>query len=397
VIYDEACDFAMRGEFTTAEKLFRKLINRNDPTFGAFSHEWVNLLREYVRIHDMAQRRNTRKIAQGQWLNYTQQFPKAFVDDIFDPKNVTQLFVAESTSPVIPVSPPPAAVQPKPAPVSPPPPAPKPAKPRSANVLPAPFAWVDIPAGKVSLVNTWDDDSKVYLKKDKPQTFDVAAFKLAKYPLTNAQFKLFVDAGGYREKRWWTAAGWEAKLKGWAWKGSEYMETNQPWTEPRYWQDAKWNTPDQPVVGVSWYESVAFCQWLSEQTGEKIMLPTEQQWQFAAQGQEGRVYPWGKDWDGTRCNNSVKPQDSNVTTPVRQFEGKGDSPFGIVDMAGNVWEWCLTDYEQGTQDINSNATYRVLRGGSWINYSSDYFRCVFRLRNDPHNGGDDRGLRLALS
>lgn len=132
-------------------------------------------------------------------------------------------------------------------------------------------------------------------------------------------------------------------------------------------------------------------------TGENIMLPTEAQWQYAAQGDDGRTYPWGNDWDCKRCNNSVSPCSSNVTTPVTQYEGrnKGDSPFDVVDMAGNVWEWCLTDYEKQTDDINSTANSRVLRGGSW-DYKYTYnFRCGYRLKDNPHDGFDDIGFRVA--
>jgi formylglycine-generating enzyme required for sulfatase activity len=113
-------------------------------------------------------------------------------------------------------------------------------------------------------------------------------------------------------------------LKGWIWKDGKYVETNQPWTEPRYWTDSTWNGDEQPVVGVSWYEAAAYCKWLSELTGEAITLPTEQQWQRAAQGDDGRAYPWGPNWDRSRCNNNVDGRGIGRTTPVRQYEGKGD-------------------------------------------------------------------------
>jgi formylglycine-generating enzyme required for sulfatase activity len=217
------------------------------------------------------------------------------------------------------------------------------AKPTSLSLLPAPFDWIEIP------------------KK---------GYRIAKYPITNAQFRKFIEAGGYTNQQWWTAAGWKQREK-------------DNWAEPRYWNDAKWNGDTHPVVGVSWYESVAFCLWLSETTGEKIMLPTEDQWQYAAQGDDGRVYPWGKQWDAIRCNNNVDSKGIGKTTPVRQYEGKGDSPFGVVDMAGNVWEWCLTDYTNKTHDINNNATLRVLRGGLWFDSNTGFFRCDYRGRYDP--------------
>jgi len=234
-----------------------------------------------------------------------------------------------------------------------------PAKPGSLELMPAPFSWIEIP------------------KK---------GYSIAKYPVTNAQFAKFLEAGGYRERKWWTDAGWKQREK-------------SGWTEPRYWNDSKWNGADQPMVGVSWFEAVAFCLWLSDVTGEKIMLPTEDQWQYAAQGDDGRTYPWGNDWDCKRCNNSVKPCDSNVTTPVTQYEGKnkGDSFFGAVDMAGNVWEWCLTDYDNKTNDVNSSAENRVLRGGSWGYFNSVGFRCDYRSWLTPFYRNLSRGFRLARS
>ncbi len=228
-------------------------------------------------------------------------------------------------------------------------------KPNSTSLMPAPFAWMDIP-GK--------------------------GYSIAKYPITNAQFAKFIEADGYSQKKWWTEAGWSQREK-------------DKWTQPRYWTDAKWNGAEQPVVAVSWYEAVAFCLWLSDTTEEKIMLPTEDQWQYAAQGDDGRAYPWGNDWDCKRCNNSVKPCDSNATTPVRQYEGNGDSPFGVVDMAGNVWEWCLTDYEDKTNDVNSPANRRVLRGGSWLNVNNGFFRCGIRGRGDPILWNNGIGFRVS--
>jgi formylglycine-generating enzyme required for sulfatase activity len=211
---------------------------------------------------------------------------------------------------------------------------------------------------------------------------------ISKYPITNAQFAKFIDAGGYRERKWWTEAGWEAREEGWHYDSdNEWKPSGKPSIEPLYWGDSNWNGAEQPVVGVSWYEAVAFCLWLSEITGAQIMLPTEDHWQYAAQGDDGRDYPWGKDWDCKRCNNSVKPCNSSVTTPVRHYEGKGDSPYGVVDMAGNVWEWCLTDYDNRANNINIDATDRVLRGGSLDYNHTDDFRCDSRFGYSPQSGG----------
>jgi len=240
---------------------------------------------------------------------------------------------------------------------------------KTAFTFPAPFAWVDIP-GK--------------------------GYSIAKYPITNAQYAKFIDAGGYNQRNWWTDAGWEAKLKGitFDWNTGAGVATGTPWTEPRYWNISQWNGAEQPVVGVTWYEAVAFCLWLSDVTGEKIMLPTEDQWQYACQGDDGRTYPWGNEWDCTRCNNSVKPCQSDMTTPVQQYEGKGDSPFGAVDMSGNVWEWCLTEYDNKTNDLNSTNS-RVVRGGSWFYFSTADCRCGFRYGDIPYGWYNFRGFRAS--
>jgi formylglycine-generating enzyme required for sulfatase activity len=230
-------------------------------------------------------------------------------------------------------------------------------KPRSRDLLPQPFDWIEIP-GK--------------------------GYSIAKYPVTNAQFKLFIDAGGYQNRQWWTEAGWEACERG-------------KWTQSQYWTDTTWSGAEQPLVSVSWYEAVAFCQWLSDMTDEQILLPTEDQWQYSAQGDDGRLYPWGNKWDCKRCNNSVSPCDSDRTSPVQQYEGKGDSPFGVVDMAGNVWEWCLTDDDNFTNDIHSAANSRVLRGGSWYSINTGSFRCDYRNWLTPVSGNGSVGFRLALS
>jgi formylglycine-generating enzyme required for sulfatase activity len=236
------------------------------------------------------------------------------------------------------------------------------------DILPPPFDWIEIPGGSGTLKT---DESGVTLQ------IPTERYWIAKYPLTNAQFAKFIEAGGYKTEKWWTEAGWQQRKS----KG---------WTEPRYWDDNKWNGSNQPVVGVSWYEAVAFCLWLSDTTGDKIMLPTEAQWQYAAQGTDGRDYPWGKEWDSQRCQNS------GGTSLVTKYEGKGDSPFGVVDMAGNVWEWCLTEYNGGNNDINGTDV-RVLRGGSWDPSDTDNFRCDYRGRVDPNFRGDNGGFRLALS
>ena len=222
-------------------------------------------------------------------------------------------------------------------------------KPSSLDLMPKPFEWIEIP-GK--------------------------GYSIAKYPITNTQFAKFVEAGGYDEQKWWTKIGWQVLQE-------------RRWTQPRYWGDKKWNGFDYPVVGVTWYEAVAFCLWLSETSEESILLPTSEQWQYAAQGDdEKRLFPWGRRWNKKKCNNS-----GNGTTPVTEFEGKGDSVFGVVDMAGNVWEWCLTGYESKSNELNGTEA-RTMRGGSWDKGKIDFFRCDYVNSYDPSNSIDLVGFRI---
>lgn len=252
--------------------------------------------------------------------------------------------------------------------------APKPGILRTEDILLPLIEWVEISSGKVTM------EKGGYLKAKT--IVEVDAFTIAKYPTTNAQFALFVEAGGYQQKQWWTEAGWRQKEQ-------------EQWQEPRYWWDKKWNSAEMPVVGVSWYEVAAFCQWASAATNQHIVLPCEQEWQRAAQGDDERKYPWGNAWNCQRCNNSVKPCANDQTTEVKAYEDKGVSPFGVVDMVGNSWEWCRTGYETGSHEMDGSDV-RVLRGGSWYDYELNIFRVTHRYRDRPQDRGDNLGFRVSL-
>jgi formylglycine-generating enzyme required for sulfatase activity len=249
--------------------------------------------------------------------------------------------------------------------------------PSSLDLMPAPFEWIDLPG---EFGKKW---------KGKP-------YSIAKYPVTNAQFAEFIHAGGYHEPRWWTEIGWKANQEGWNYDSDrKFKQSVNKWREPRYWNDPQWNELEQPVVGISWYEAVAFCLWLSDASGENIMLPTNQQWQYAAQGDDGRIYPWGNDWYGNQCNSKVRGIGIGKTTPVRKYEGIGDSPFGVVDMSGNVWEWCLTDYDNRTNDMNSTGIFRVLQGSYWGEINPLFFACANRERDNASVRKVTIGFRIA--
>ncbi len=226
-----------------------------------------------------------------------------------------------------------------------------------------------------------------WVKNELPQhEVTLPAFAISRYAVTNAEFANFVEDGGYTTSAYWSEAGWQQK-------------TAELWSQPRYWEDEKWNHPSQPVVGVSWYEATAYCRWLSAKTGREYRLPTEAEWEKAARGTDGRRYPWGNSWDPARCNN--KEGGPGKTTEVGEYP-QGDSPFNVGEMVGQIWEWCSTQYAaypyepRDGRENGEREEVRVLRGGSW--YDSDpegVCRCAFRLWNGPRLRGSSGGFRCA--
>jgi formylglycine-generating enzyme required for sulfatase activity len=224
---------------------------------------------------------------------------------------------------------------------------------------------------------------------EKQHALYLPAYRLGVYPVTNVEYGRFVEAGGYGERRWWTEAGWAQKEKG-------------GWTEPRYWNDSRFNLPNQPVVGVSWYECVAYCRWLSAESGQAYRLPTEAEWEKGARGTDGRRYPWGDAFEAGRLNALEGEQVVWATTPVGVYAG-GVSPYGAYDCAGNVWEWCATQWgkrypydvkeDEWTEIYLQGDAARVLRGGSWGLYQN-VARCAFRSRSYPRFRNSNNGLRV---
>ncbi|UCF94730.1 MAG: formylglycine-generating enzyme family protein, partial [Desulfobacterales bacterium] len=249
---------------------------------------------------------------------------------------------------------------------------------------------VTIPAGTFLM-----GDDKDYAAKPKHEVV-LPEFRIGKYPVTNAEFREFIEAGGYDEKRWWTQAGWRRREK-------------ENWSEPRYWGGIRVDKPNQPVVGVSWYECLAFCRWLRTVTDEPYRPPTEAEWEKAARGTDGRQYPWGNEFEPQRLNSSEGDQIVNDPTPVGLYP-TGVSPYGCQDMAGNVWEWTSThwgkdwdkpeysypyDPSDGRENLEAgDDVCRVLRGGSGFRYVA---RCAFRELDYPLYWSSNRGFRVVVS
>ena len=211
---------------------------------------------------------------------------------------------------------------------------------------------------------------------------ELEEFEISQYPVTNQWFKKFMDSGGYEESKFWTEQG-QLWLEG----------VNE--TQPKHWNDRRFNCPNQPVVRVCWYEAAAFCNWLtiSRNDGFCYSLPTEQQWEAAAAGKEKREYPWGKRQDGF-CN--TMETEIGKTSAVGVFP-QGATPEKIHDMAGNVWEWTRSCYEpeEAQDDFAIDVEFGqgpILRGGAWY-FKWGSARCVTRDRDLPTFRLDYIGFR----
>jgi serine/threonine protein kinase len=224
--------------------------------------------------------------------------------------------------------------------------------------------FVRVPAGAFVLGS--DANKDLHAQPDElPQgQVELDEFWISKYPVTVTQFTLFTSA------------------------------TNRP---------APFDFPQKsghPVVNVSWYDALVFCRWASDLTGKQVRLPTEAEWEKAARGTDGRIYPWGDELDAARLNCA----DANIggTTPVDRFPG-GASPYGAWDMAGNVWEWVNDWYKPDyyAERVSKNpqgpetGNYKALRGGAW--FSDQYHvRAADRTNFNPENRYDYVGFRLVM-
>lgn len=228
-------------------------------------------------------------------------------------------------------------------------------------------AFLEVPAGE-------------FLYGDDKQPSNIPyRYWVAQYPVTNEQFAAFIAGHGYQTQKYWSKAGWK-------WK--EERERIQP----GYMDDANFNNPIFPVVGVSWYEAEAYAAWLNEQLksagklpeGYIVCLPTEEEWERAARGTDGREYPWVGEFQESYANTN---ETGKFGPTVVCTYPQGLSPTGAWDMSGNVFEWTRT--KEGSSF--------VWRGGSWSNDVRNV-RCAYRHRLVPGNLFDfSIGIRLILS
>ena len=223
---------------------------------------------------------------------------------------------------------------------------------------------LDVPAGTVVMGNDQRPSGGPAPPDEVPRhVVDVDAFELTATPVTNAQYAGFVRATGRA-----APIDWDDR------------------TPPRH--------DDHPVTHVDWHDATAFCRWAGGR------LPTEAEWEKAARGVDGRLYPWGEhppDADRTHAFHGLK---HGATAPVGAAPG-GASPYGLLDMAGNVWEWVSSAYRpypydtgDGRESPESDES-RVLRGGSYASLTAGHLRCARRSASRPRRRSAHIGFRVA--
>ncbi len=232
---------------------------------------------------------------------------------------------------------------------------------------------VTIPAGEFIF-----GISQANEKTSIPRRWDIAekyiycpTFSISIYETSTREFRKFILDGGYRRPEFWSAGG------------NKFREFYAGQIRERY------PAGDEPCAGVSYYEAEAYCRWLSVKTRTKYRLPTEIEWEKAARGTEGRLFPWGNRWIPKACNWN---DDSNEDLiPNGEVDGyrfiaekgvypEGISPYGCFEMSGNVCEWCASWIDKG------NKKWRVLRGGHfWMIYPR-FFQTTYRSGAPPEVG-----------
>ena len=258
----------------------------------------------------------------------------------------------------------------------------------TAQQVLATIEWVSIPEGTFLMGSTREEaktayeDAKLRSSMLEQYTFEaelpqhrvyLSTYEISRYEITNAQYRAFIEATNRPTPR-----------------GHNGEET---------WTDATLNSDTQPVIGVTWFDAQAFAEWIGGS------LPTEAQWERAARGVERRTYPWGNTPPKARQHANFARR-YNRPMPVGQFP-KGESPNGIADLAGNVWEWCLdeyspTFYEQHTEAISQNPLNlrfrdvlraRIIRGGAW-DVGRAFLRSSLRFKFYPLDSTHTIGFRV---
>jgi len=310
------------------------------------------------------------------------------------------------------------------------------------------IVWVEVPPGPFWMGSAEDDEMAYDDEKPRHRVDIPYRYWISRYPITNGQYRPFVESGGYDEPRYWTEEGWAwrtgerepdfSPLDDWRDEElkNQYIEwvtgrTVEQRSWPYRWDHPRWGLDNRPVVGVTWFEALAYCNWLTGQLrraprdlpawrdGEPaisnlqsdtllVRPPTEPEWEKAARGDEGRRWPWGDEWVDGRAN--TEKAGIGETSAVGCFPA-GASPYGLLDVAGNVWEWTSSkwgrtsvyrpdygypyDPADGREDP-AGPDLRAVRGGSWGSNQRDA-RCAYRGWVIPGGFNNPLGFRVVVS
>ena len=206
--------------------------------------------------------------------------------------------------------------------------------------------WIPIPAGRYRMGSDLPE-----LNENQPShPIELAAFHISRYLVTQEEYQRFIDAN----------------------PDQKAPSSSDPRAAAYCWRERRLppGTERLPVVLVSWQEAVDYCQWLSEQTGKLCRLPTEAEWEVAAgwdsATQTARAYPWGPAFNALLCNAG-----RGQPSPVGHFSPQGDSPWGLADAVGNVWQWTTTGLWRypyrldGRENTATKEEHRIVRGGAF--------------------------------
>lgn len=296
------------------------------------------------------------------------------------------------------------------------------------------IVWCEVPAGPFIMGSDRSRNQHAQDDELPAHSVDLSTFRISRYPVTNTQYNCFVESGGYSSAEYWMeaiqAGFWrDGRIKRVAvlWLGGGKMEYREEWgTAPATFSRIVFNLPNHPVVGISWHEALAFCRWLTVKLrqrrklalDEMVILPSEAQWEKAARGSDGRIYPWGDEFSSNRAN--IFETGLGYTGAVGCFLN-GVSPYGCMDMIGSMWEWTRSLWGSRTvetvkvefpfQEVKFEFHYpydpadgreslatthnelRVSRGGSW-NSNRRNAHCAYRLRDIPYFVYNNVGFRL---
>lgn len=284
--------------------------------------------REYKQIAELVKHSRTRKLGLEAFEAFRHDFPDYDPDNIIrllsESKNGSRVSTLVVTTPI---------------------------EPHVVFNLPM-LEWCEIPDG-IATIEDFDRDRKILQRK-----FPVDSFRISKYPITHSQYQVFCDEStGYANTQWW-----EFSPEAYNWR------INNPELKP-----GRFKGDERPREMVNWYDSMAFCRWLSDKMNMSISLPTALEWQRAARGDDNRIYPWGNTFDKNRCN--TRESEIKMTSLVMRYNN-GVSPYNVYDMAGNIWEWCLNAKPKLTSNTGSNGNYdstdmtlageRAVFGGSFV-------------------------------